>query len=95
LKENIRSLPLIENDRIKFERYYHYNRQQRVIDFKTILTVKKENRIIENSVQLVPILKKEVEDILKNIGFEKVFFYGGFKKEGFTQHSIPLIIEAR
>jgi len=95
LKENIRSLPLIENDRIKFERYYHYNRQQRVIDFKTILTVKKENRIIKNSVQLYPLLKKEFEDILKNVGFEKVFFYGGFKKEGFTQHSIPLIIEAR
>jgi 2-polyprenyl-3-methyl-5-hydroxy-6-metoxy-1,4-benzoquinol methylase len=94
LRNNIKSLPLIENETVKFERYYSYHRQQRFIDFKTILTVKKENRVIENSVQLVPLLKKEVEDILKNIGFEKVFFYGGFKKEGFTQHSPPLIIEA-
>ncbi|MCK4943985.1 MAG: class I SAM-dependent methyltransferase, partial [Candidatus Aminicenantes bacterium] len=95
LRNNIKSLPLIENETVKFERYYSYHRQQRVIDFKTVLTVKKENRIIENSVQLYPLLKKEFEDILKNVGFEKVFFYGGFKKEDFTQHSPPLIIEAR
>ena len=95
LKQSIQLLPLIENEMVKFERYYSYHRQQRVIDFKTILTVKKENRVIKNCVQLYPLLKKEVENILKNVGYRKIFYYGSFKKEGFTQHSPPLIIEAR
>lgn len=95
LENSVKSLPLIENDRIRFERYYKYHKSSRTIDFKTVLNVKKENFVIKNCVQLYPLLKKEIENILINVGYHKIFYYGSFKKGKLTENSIPLIIEAQ
>jgi glycine/sarcosine N-methyltransferase len=94
LKQHIRTLPLIENGRVRFERYYRHDSQSGKIIFNTILTVKKNMRLIKNSTELYPIVKNEVRIILQNAGFREILFYGGFNREVLTEDSIPLVIEA-
>lgn len=94
LAYDIQSLPLIQNENIKFERYYKYHAERKKIIFETILTVKERNRVIKKKVELYPILKNEIKNILSKAGFATVLFYGNFKKENITATSVPLIIEA-
>lgn len=94
LKGGIRRLPVIENERIKFERFYDRHRNGRHLTFKTVLTLKKESRIIENRVPLYPILRKELEIAVKKAGYEKTALYGGFAREPWTEKSPALVVEA-
>lgn len=95
LKNNINQLPQIENDMIRFERYYSYNSNQNHINFKTILTVKKENIKIENQIELYPLLKANIIQILNELNFKNYNFYGNFNREQLTSTSIPLIVEVQ
>jgi len=94
LDNNIEGLPTVDNDHIKFERYYKYQKQEHKISFDTILTIKKSGTIINNSVQLLPIRKKEIHTALVNAGYKNISFYGNFKKEELKETSIPMIIKA-
>jgi glycine/sarcosine N-methyltransferase len=94
LKNNVRSLPLIENKEVRFERYYEYHMNPKVIDFNTILTVKKEHRIIKNSLRLIPLLKNALEMMLHNTGYQRIKFFGGFNRENWSEKSPALILEA-
>ena len=94
LAYDIQSLPLIENENIKFERYYKYHGQRKKIIFETILTVKKKNMVKKNKVELYPVLKKEIKNLLMDAGYTMVLFYWNFKKGNVTATSVPLIIEA-
>ncbi|WP_299526062.1 class I SAM-dependent methyltransferase [uncultured Lutibacter sp.] len=94
IKKNIQQLPIIENDEILFERNYHYLKLENKIDFNTRLTVKSTQQIIENSIELLPLLKEELALLLKNAGFNNCNYYGNFNKESYTINSPALIIEA-
>ncbi len=94
IKEKIKGLPTIENEHIKFERVYIHHDNQRKIDFNTKLTIKKDNLVIENSIKLFPVLKDEIQNLLKEAGYNKINFYSNFNKKSYTEESIPLIIEA-
>lgn len=95
LKQDIGSLPLVDNPKIRFERYYSFNPETGKIEFSTVLTMKGTGKIIKNKIELYPILKSEIEQILIAAGYSSTFFYGSFKGEKLSENSIPLIIEAR
>jgi len=94
IEKNMKQLPLIENDEIIFERYYHYRKSENKIDFNTRLTVKSTQEIIENRIELLPLLKKELALLLNKAGFDNCNYYGNFKSEPYTINSPALIIEA-
>ena len=84
----------IDNENIKFERNYKFNNETKLIEFNTILTIKEENKIIENTIELLPIRKSDIEFLLQEAGFININFYGNFKKSTFKLNDIPLIVEA-
>jgi len=94
LKNKIKQLPRIENDEIIFERNYAYRKLENKIDFNTRLTVKSTQQIIENSIELLPLLKNELADLLKEAGFNNCNYYGNFNQDGYAIDSPALIIEA-
>lgn len=94
IEKEIRELPLIENDELIFERNYKYHKSVNKIDFNTKLTVKSTQQLIENSIELLPLLKEEFATLLNNAGFRNCNYYGNFKMESFSIESPALIIEA-
>ena len=83
------NLPLIENDKVKFERYYYLNEEGK-IRFKTIL-----DDTIKNEELLQPIFADELTQWLTQIGFKVINLYGNFKKDPFDPNaSMALIIVA-
>lgn len=96
LSKDISSLPTVENDELIFERRYTYQQDVKKIDFNTKLMVKSNGSIIENSVELLPVLQKQMESILLNCGFEQLQFFGNFTKEAFnSSESTALIVAAK
>jgi glycine/sarcosine N-methyltransferase len=94
LDHNIRSLPLIDNQFITFERTYNYNKKNHLIAFKTILTIKETSKKIINKVNLFPIRKGELYLSLRNSSFSNISFYGNFDRSALKDDSLPLVIEA-
>ncbi len=94
LDHQLPKLPTIDNEHICFERFYKYPESKDRIEFKTKLTVKKENKTIENSLNLYPVRKAELNKLLKKAGYESVSFFGSFKREKLTEDSLPLVVEA-
>ena len=83
------NLPLIENEKVKFERSYHLNSDNKVI-FRTVL-----NETIANEELLQPIFANELTDLLIKIGFKNLKLYGNFKKDPFeAEKSMALIVSA-
>ncbi len=93
LKNNIKGLPTIENDYIKFERRYK-PLGENLIEFQTDLTIKKTGVVKHNSVTLFALQSDDVEKMLKENGFDNISFYGSFKKAPFNDDSVPLVIAA-
>lgn len=83
------NLPLIENDKVKFERYYYLNEEGK-IRFKTIL-----DDTIKNEELLQPIFADQLTQWLTQIGFQAINLYGNFKKDPFDKEkSMALIVTA-
>ena len=83
------NLPLIENDKVKFERYYYLNEEGK-IRFKTIL-----DDTIKNEELLQPIFADQLTQWLTQIGFQAINLYGNFKKDTFDKEkSMALIVTA-
>ncbi|OHD20695.1 MAG: hypothetical protein A2086_03180 [Spirochaetes bacterium GWD1_27_9] len=93
LNNNIKNLPLIDNDIITFERFYDYQKEKHLINFKTILTIKKTGQKIENEIYLYPLVKEELEEYLQIAGFSTLNFYGNFSKNSLEKNSLPLIVK--
>jgi glycine/sarcosine N-methyltransferase len=94
IDRDIRFLPTIENDGIKFIRNYHYDAKKNSIDFETILSVESEEGELRNLIQLYPIRKEQLKNLLKEAGFGAVSFYGNFKRDPLSPESIPMVLEA-
>ncbi len=90
----ISGLPTIENEAIKFVRNYTYYPAKNSIAFETILTIKKSKQQIKNTIQLYPLRKAEIEELLRQAGFSDWKFYGNFMRDALTEKSIPLVVEA-
>ncbi|MFA5328290.1 MAG: class I SAM-dependent methyltransferase [Prolixibacteraceae bacterium] len=91
LDHRIQSLPVIENEHIRFERNYEFVTDD-LIDFHTKLLVKATNQEISDSVKLHPIRKEKLEQFLLDDGFKELTFIGNFNGESLGKTSLPLIV---
>jgi len=95
LSENIDHLERIENDDVLFERFYEYDLEDFKIKFKTKLQIKKENnRLVENSVKIFPLRKKELQNLLDKTGFKNVSYYDNFSGDEYTGNNMHMIFVA-
>jgi len=87
----INFLPTIENEHIQFIRNYKYDSSSGLIHFETNLLVKKTGVEIKNSVPLLPMRKDALKKLLKEAGFTSIQYYGNFRKDEWSEKSVPLI----
>ncbi len=90
--QDIKSLPLIDNEEVRFERNYEFKENSELIDFKTTLTAKSTGQEIRNTAPLFGIGKAKLETLLEKAGFKNIEFFGSFKSEPLTETSLPLIV---
>jgi SAM-dependent methyltransferase len=96
ISKDVKSLPTIVDEAasLKFERFYNYQKDIDKITFKTILSIK--DKIIENEINLIPLMHDEAVSFLKEAGFKEIKAYGDFKKNDFDkENSYSLVIVAR
>ncbi len=93
-ENKITSLPEIDNDVIRFDRYYRLGDKDS-IDFKTILTIKESGKQLENSIPLYPIMKEQVLGWLDDAGFSDVTLYKNYKEDIYDGQHLPLIVVAK
>lgn len=92
IDHQIKSLPIIENDYIKFERSYEFQEGTELIDFNTKLTIKSNGQEISNSVNLYAIRQNKLQELLQEAGFRAFEYHGNFKRDELQGNSIPLIV---
>lgn len=95
IDNQIKTLPLIDNEHIRFERNYEFSQTSDLIDFKTRLTIKSTGQEIANSVQLYPIRKNKLQELLEEAGFGAFEFFGNFSEEAFRDNSLTLIVSCQ
>lgn len=92
IDHGITNLPLIDNPHIRFERSYKFRKDSNLIDFNTRLLVKENQHEITNSVQLYPLRKDNLQELLEKSGFEIIAMCGNFNGTPFSETSLPLIV---
>ena len=92
LENQIKSLPLIDNEYIRFERNYEFAPDSELIDFNTKLTIKSADQEIVNSTKLYAIRPSKLQDILEDAGFSAIQFFGNFNREPLAASSLPLVL---
>ena len=95
LAENITELPLIETDSIRFVRNYEFLPESRLINFKTDLHIKRENKLISNTTTLFALKSKELVHLLITEGFKSVKLYSNFNSDPFGGKHLPLVVSCR
>ena len=93
LKSQLPMLPLVENEFVRFERYYEYLASG-LINFKTILQIKEEKQQVENIIQLYPLCGEELIGMLSNSGFRNIEFYGNYNRKILGSDDFPFIVKA-
>jgi len=93
IDQNIKGLPTIENEFVKFTRKYTYHPERNLLDFETLLTIKSEKREIRNIIHLYPIRREKLLQLVRRSGFSDIRVWGNFKREALVQESIPLVVE--
>lgn len=91
LNKLIDTLPLIENEVIRFERHYRFSGSPKIL-FETKLTIKSTGQEIENSIPLFAINKQELTSLLIQAGLKDISFFGNFKGDPLQANSIPLVL---
>ncbi len=85
-------LPVIENNLIRFERYYLFSEEIQNIEFLTVLTVKEKRAKFTDSTLLYPLKKMELENLLSNSGFNSMEWYSTFEGKPYHPNSLGLIV---
>lgn len=92
LQEKITTLPLIDNEFVRFERYYTFLEGK--IKFDSLLSIKANDKTLESSTVLFPLMKKPFTKALRDAGFSNVSFYGNFKGEPLEDKHLTCIAVA-
>jgi glycine/sarcosine N-methyltransferase len=95
IENQIKLLPLIDNEHISFERSYEFGDNSELIDFKTKLTVKSTGQEIQNTVKLYAVRQEKLQELLNESGFEKLEYFGNFDGEPLKENSLPLIVSCK
>lgn len=94
INKNIKALPTIDNEVIKFIREYKLTENKLKVEFITELTIKNEGQIIKNSINLLALKKDEIKTILEKVGFKNLEFYGNFNGDLLNDDCEALIFVA-
>ncbi len=92
MSEQISELPIIETDKIKFIRNYKFANENTIIQFKTDLLFKKENKTVSNETPLLPLKSTQLVQLLIKSGFLNIELFSSFKKDEFGERSLPLVL---
>lgn len=92
IDHDIQALPEIDNEVVKFDRYYEMEGNR--LKFDTILTIKEGNLTYENSIYLIPYRPETLNEALKAAGFEHIYFYNSFRGDEFQNNTTRLVVEA-
>jgi len=95
LDENRDSLPTIENEYIQFKRHYIFNEGYEKVTFQTELLIKLSDEVIVDSVQLLPLRKERLEELLCEAGFTNINFYSDFHCSPQNPQKLPLVFVAQ
>lgn len=95
LENQIRELPLIDNEHVRFDRKYRFSAGSDLVDFETHLLVKSTSQEISNSVQLYALTREKLEFLLTESGFGELSFFGGFKSDPLQKDSLRLVVVGR
>jgi glycine/sarcosine N-methyltransferase len=99
LAEGITALPTLRDEArgLEFARYYDYDPAGRVVQFRTVLTVREGGgvRRIENSVPLWILRREALERLCRQAGFGSLDWFGGFDGRPLSPDSLPLILAGR
>jgi 2-polyprenyl-3-methyl-5-hydroxy-6-metoxy-1,4-benzoquinol methylase len=93
--ERPESLPLIETDKIRFERFYEYEEGTREIFFKTRLLIKETGESIENQTEVLGIGSDEITLLMDVAGLQEINLYGGFNGIPSGMDNLPLVISCK
>lgn len=95
IEKNIKNLPTIDNEKVKFVRDYEYDKSIGKVDFITELTRKEANLNIKNNIKLLALTKVEIQKFLGETGFRNIEFYGDFERRELSDNSEALIFVAQ
>lgn len=91
LNKLIDTLPIIENEAIRFERHYRFSGSPKIM-FQTKLVIKSTGQEVNNSIPLFAINKQELTSLLIQTGLKDISFFGNFKGDPLQANSIPLVL---
>ena len=95
IDQKLKGLPTIENEKVRFERVYHYDESPELINFQTKLIIKDSGWEIENDIPLLAIRPKQLRALMLESGFSGLEEFGNFKKDAFGPDSQPYILVGR
>jgi len=99
LARHVVQLPTLvsEDPPLRFVRRYDYSAGDRVVQFRTELTVREAGgeRTVSNTVPLCIVSKEALERLAREAGFRHLEVFGGFGGEPLGPDSLPLILCAR
>lgn len=87
-------LPSIQTENLEFTRIYK-TREDGRIDFYTTLRLQGEEKLLENTIPLIPVMKETLERLLLEAGFTDLKLFGGFDGSPLSEHSIPFVCIAK
>jgi len=91
-REKVETLPLIENEQIRFDRGYRFIPGSRKIRFLTRLTVKATGESIENETELLGVGCSELISYLQEAGFREISLFADFTRHPFGGNHLPLVV---
>lgn len=93
IKYTMTELPSVKNEQACVEFIRKYRQVGDKIEFNTTLVLK-NNRKLENTVELFPLLSRDMAKVLQNSGFCKYEFYGDFNNSTYNDDSYMLVVKA-
>lgn len=100
LEQNIKGLPKITNqkEKISFTRAYEWEEETNLINFKTSLSVEREEelKVYFNVIKLKPLLTKQLKELFQLAGFQSIQFFANFAGEQFRKdESLACVVRAK
>jgi glycine/sarcosine N-methyltransferase len=95
LDQRLTTLPLIENDVIRFERRYEFGQGRARLDFHSALCVKNTGVTMRNRIQLLALRRAQLHDLLAQAGYSGIRYYGDFFGREFDPRGLLLVAAAR
>ncbi len=94
LKKGLKELPEIDNEKIRFQRFYDIDPGDTSVMFRTRLLAKEEKKEFEQEVRLQALLKEELDEYLEKGGFNAREYYGDFQLNPYSEESPATIVKA-